>query len=29
MTDLEVHVGADGRDEQVKEVRRQIDTLGI
>ena len=29
MTDLEVHVRAEGRDELVKEVRRQIDVLGI
>ena len=29
MTDLEAHVHADGRDELVKEVRKQIDALGI
>ena len=29
MTDLEAHVRADGRDELVKEVRKQIDALGI
>ena len=28
-TPLEAHVHADGRDEMVKEVRRQIDALGI
>ena len=29
MTDLEAHVRADGRDELVREVRKQIDALGI
>lgn len=29
MTDLEAHVGAEGRDQLVKEVRQQIDALGI
>jgi glutamine synthetase len=29
MTDLEAYVRADGRDELVKEVRKQIDALGI
>ena len=29
MTDLEAYVRADGRDEQVNEVRKQINALGI
>ena len=29
MTDLEAHVGAEGRDDLVKQVRAKIDELGI